>query len=99
MHEEVGEMSERDEQRRFPCAFPGYNWCGPGCSGPGNPVNAVDAACKEHDECYRFNGDRCYCDTIFLKKLDWLQNPYTEEGRQARIMYNYMKLQRFFTCL
>ncbi|RDY66986.1 phospholipase, partial [Halobacillus trueperi] len=35
------------------CVFPGYRWCGPGCSGPGAPINETDAACKAHDECYR----------------------------------------------
>ncbi|UOQ43283.1 phospholipase [Halobacillus salinarum] len=91
-----------DESRRglFPgfCVFPGYKYCGPGCSGPGEPVNAVDAACKEHDECYRQYGPSCYCDQQFLRQLDLLRNPYTEEGRHAQIIYRYMRLQSFFTC-
>ncbi|WP_081672926.1 phospholipase [Pontibacillus marinus] len=80
------------------CIFPGYKYCGPGCSGPGAPVNAVDAACKAHDECYRLFGPSCHCDQIFLRRLYQLQNPYTEEGRHARVLYNYMKLQMLFTC-
>lgn len=28
------------------------NWCGPGHSGPGKPVDAIDACCKQHDLCY-----------------------------------------------
>lgn len=80
------------------CLFPGYNYCGPGCSGPGNPLNAVDAACKQHDECYRYYGDYCMCDRAFLHRLKQLQNPYTQEGRHARMMYKYMKLQQIFTC-
>ncbi|QAS52625.1 phospholipase [Halobacillus litoralis] len=93
-------MDRRWEPYRKPgfCIFPGYNYCGPGCSGPGAPVNAVDAACKEHDECYRYYGDYCACDTAFIKQLEMLQNPYTIEGRHARTMYKYMKMQRFFTC-
>lgn len=27
-------------------------YCGPGHSGPGAPVDALDAACKAHDEAY-----------------------------------------------
>jgi hypothetical protein len=27
-----------------------YNWCGPGGEGPA--LNAIDEACREHDECY-----------------------------------------------
>ncbi|QHE53574.1 phospholipase [Pontibacillus sp. HMF3514] len=80
------------------CIFPGYKYCGPGCSGPGAPVNAVDAACKAHDECYRFFGPSCHCDQVFLSRLYELQNPNTEEGRHARVLYNYMKLQTLFTC-
>ncbi|SDI40432.1 coat protein VP1 [Alteribacillus persepolensis] len=90
-----------DERRRFPgfCVFPGYNWCGPGCSGPGAPVNAVDAACKEHDECYRrHGGPSCYCDDMFIRTLYQLQNPYTQEGRHARFLYQYMRMQMFFMC-
>ncbi|MCA0984955.1 phospholipase [Halobacillus yeomjeoni] len=80
------------------CLFPGYNYCGPGCSGPGAPLNAVDAACKQHDECYRYYGNYCECDLAFIRQLKRLQNPYTEEGRHARMMYKYMKLQQLFTC-
>jgi hypothetical protein len=80
------------------CIFPGYNWCGPGCSGPGAPINETDAACKAHDECYRKYGPSCECDQQFLFRLRLNSNPYTQEGRHARLMYNYMKLQTIFTC-
>ncbi|MFB5660398.1 phospholipase [Alteribacillus sp. HJP-4] len=80
------------------CVFPGYNWCGPGCSGPGAPVNAVDAACKAHDLCYRRTKNYCACDEEFIRRLAHLQNPYTREGRNARAMLQYMKIQRFFNC-
>ncbi|WP_404450545.1 phospholipase [Virgibacillus necropolis] len=86
--------------RSFPrfCIFPGYNWCGPGCSGPGAPINKVDAACKAHDECYRWHDSRCECDKEFLRRLHACRNPHTREGRQANVIYNYMKAQSFFTC-
>ncbi|RWZ52168.1 phospholipase [Halobacillus fulvus] len=90
-------MNNHRFRPRF-CLFPGYKYCGPGCSGPGVPLNAVDAACKEHDECYAYYGNYCECDLAFIEKLKHLQNPYTTEGRHARLMYNYMKFQRFFTC-
>lgn len=87
----------RNNGLRF-CVFPGYNWCGPGCSGPGVPINAVDAACKAHDLCYRKNGNPCECDQEFLRRLERQINLRTEEGRHARILYNYLKLQSWFTC-
>ncbi|WP_173917553.1 phospholipase [Halobacillus sp. Marseille-Q1614] len=92
-----GDYYRRGFKPRF-CVFPGYNWCGPGCSGPGAPINAVDAACKQHDECYLRTGNYCACDEQFMHRLASLQNPYTPEGRHARMMLHYMKVQRFFTC-
>jgi hypothetical protein len=80
------------------CVFPGYKWCGPGCSGPGAPINEVDAACKAHDECYHLYGSRCECDRAFMHQLRLSANPYTEKGRHANLLYNYMKLQTLFTC-
>ena len=80
------------------CIFPGYNWCGPGCSGPGAPVNKVDAACKQHDMCYRKHGNRCECGHAFLNRLRPLINSRTQEGRHAQTIYNFMKLQTALTC-
>ncbi|UQD52194.1 phospholipase [Bacillus methanolicus] len=80
------------------CIFPGYKWCGPGCSGPGAPINDVDACCKEHDYCYRKYGSSCRCDRSFLDCLRPKVNSYSQKGRQAVVMYNYMKLKYRFTC-
>jgi len=80
------------------CVFPGYNWCGPGCNGPGAPINDLDALCKEHDKCYRSHRSRCECDQEFLRRLRSKVNPHTKKGRQAQLIYDYMKLQTFFTC-
>ncbi|MCP3028417.1 phospholipase [Halobacillus sp. A5] len=92
-------MRKYKYRRRSPfCLFPGYNWCGPACSGPGEPVNAVDAACKAHDQCYLYYGDYCACDRAFIRRLEELQNPYTIEGRHARMMLRYMKAQKVVTC-
>lgn len=87
----------RRRWQRF-CIFPGYNWCGPGCSGPGVPINDVDAACKAHDKCYSKGRNRCECDRAFLERLRPQINSYTQQGRHARLLYNYMKLQSSFTC-
>ncbi|MCA1064142.1 phospholipase [Rossellomorea sp. AcN35-11] len=78
--------------------IPGYRWCGPGCSGPGAPVNSVDAACKAHDVCYERYGPSCECDRMFMKKLRNEINHHTRKGRHAFLMYQYMKLQTTFKC-
>ncbi|WP_084218610.1 phospholipase [Jeotgalibacillus alimentarius] len=92
-------MSRRRKYRwlKF-CVLPGYRWCGPGCSGPGAPINATDAACKAHDECYRDTGNYCDCDRAFIEKLSSIQTPYTKVGRHAWLILQYMKLQKFFIC-
>ena len=39
------------------------HWCGMGVSGPEPPVDALDACCRAHDNCYTANGtDSCRCD-------------------------------------
>ncbi|WP_164670498.1 phospholipase [Virgibacillus doumboii] len=87
----------RNRGTRF-CIFPGYKYCGPGCSGPGAPIDDLDAACKAHDDCYRRFGPSCECDQLFLQRIGPMINPHTKKGRKARLMYNYMKMQTFFTC-
>ncbi|MFB4164305.1 phospholipase [Alteribacillus sp. JSM 102045] len=94
-------MSRYGERKRGGlgfCIFPGYKWCGPGCNGPGVPINAVDAACRAHDLCYRRTRDYCACDQRFIRRLKFLENPHTQEGRHARMILQYMKIQRFFNC-
>ena len=91
-------MLQRRNNRFHFCVLPGYNWCGPGCNGPGAPINDVDSLCKAHDECYRMGGYPCECDQEFLHRLRTKIDPYTQQGRHARFLYNYMKLQSAFTC-
>ncbi|MGD7045975.1 phospholipase [Jeotgalibacillus proteolyticus] len=91
-------MMDRRRNRPGLCLFPGYNWCGPGCSGPGAPVNEVDACCKAHDECYGRGGSRCECDRAFLEQLAKHANPHTEQGRKAALMYDFIKFRMAFTC-
>lgn len=46
------------------------NWCGPGCSGPSEPVDATDRCCMIHDKCYDANGYfNCQCDWDVLACL------------------------------
>jgi|SRR3954447_11974382 hypothetical protein len=79
------------------CLFPEYKWCGPGCSGPGTPINDVDACCQSHDKCLKFNS-QCYCDKKFRKCLRPKVNLSSEKGRVAALMYTYMSFQTIFTC-
>ncbi len=91
-------MKKKGNGRFGFCVFPGYKWCGPGCNGPGTPINSVDAACKKHDLCYKRYGNQCECDRAFLRSLRSEINPYTKMGRQAQLIYEYMKLQTFIKC-
>jgi hypothetical protein len=54
----------------FP-SIPVYgNWCGPGFSGPGSPIDEVDQACCRHDECFGENGfDDCKCNRDLIARL------------------------------
>jgi hypothetical protein len=79
------------------CIFPRYKWCGPNCSGPGAPINDVDACCKAHDECLKFDS-HCKCDREFMNCLRPKMNATTKKGRDAALMYYYMKIQTIFTC-
>jgi hypothetical protein len=46
------------------------NWCGPGNSGPGAPVDPVDQACCRHDICFCERGyDRCSCNRELIEGL------------------------------
>ena len=93
-------MTRRDNNQFHFCIFPGYNWCGPGtgCSGPGAPINDVDAACKAHDICYQRGGNRCACDQEFLSRLRPYISSSSQQGRHARLLYHYMKIQTVFSC-
>lgn len=94
-------MIHMSKHKSFPrgfCVFPGYRYCGPGCSGPGAPINDVDAACRIHDLCYQRYGQSCYCDLTLIKNVKPKINVYTKKGRQALLLYLYMNLQIRFTC-
>nr|WP_239558920.1 phospholipase [Peribacillus deserti] len=80
------------------CVFPGYRWCGPGCSGPGAPINDVDACCWRHDRCLRLRMPACECDRKFIDCLRPKINPKTDKGKKAALMYSLMRMKTAFFC-
>ncbi|WP_255508022.1 MULTISPECIES: Parvovirus coat protein VP1-like protein [Lysinibacillus] len=82
----------------FGFCYPGYRYCGPGCSGPGAPTNEVDVCCMYHDLCYLQYGrhHRKYCDELFQQCLYPYINPYSKMGRDARVFSRTMNLKNFF---
>ena len=46
------------------------NWCVPGQSGPGAPIDPIDQACCRHDICFCERGyDRCGCNRDLIEGL------------------------------
>lgn len=65
-----------------PCIY--GRWCGPGCSGPGAPLDDVDACCQAHDRCYSARGySSCSCDRALLSCLAPKRDLSTPKGRAA----------------
>jgi hypothetical protein len=66
---EIPNLGNREEvTEQAPCLH--GNWCGPLCSGPGAPTDAVDYCCKNHDKCYGSRGYfACSCDNLLQKCL------------------------------
>ena len=77
--------------------YPGYRYCGPGCSGPGAPVNEVDKCCQYHDHCYAQRHGKQYCDAIFLQCLNSYKNPSTKMGRDANLFSRAIILKNYFS--
>jgi hypothetical protein len=78
-------------QPALPCIY--GRWCGPGCSGPGSPINDVDACCKVHDECYDRKGYfACSCDRELLACLAPKRSIWTSKGRAAIAVWSYFKV-------
>ncbi|OFR89537.1 hypothetical protein HMPREF2863_08975 [Micrococcus sp. HMSC067E09] len=47
------------------------NWCGPGHSGPGAPIDTLDTLCMRHDKCYAARGYfDCACDAQLKAEID-----------------------------
>jgi RHS repeat-associated protein len=83
----------------------GY-YCGPGISGPGEPIDGTDAACKGHDECYAKYGipafspytpARCQCDAQLIRDLPTPESP-EEAKAQGKIRAVFCVLMRLNHC-
>lgn len=84
------------KQKRPPFGFcyPGYRYCGPGCTGPGAPTNPVDACCQMHDRCYALYGYKSqYCDDLFHYCLQPYMNPNDRMGRNAILFSRAINLK------
>jgi hypothetical protein len=78
----------RRSRNRYNTCIPGYNWCGPFCSGPGNPINQVDECCKKHDICYKNRRyGSCSCNRKFRNCLKPLITTKSREGQTAAMLY------------
>ncbi|HWK24271.1 MAG TPA: Parvovirus coat protein VP1-like protein [Ureibacillus sp.] len=86
-------------QGKLGFCYPGYRYCGPGCTGPGSPTNPVDNCCKYHDECYmyyRHPRDRRYCDDLFQQCLNQYKYQNNKLGKDARLFSNVIGMKNFF---
>ena len=75
------------------CLPGGYRYCGPGCSGPGAPINYVDSCCKKHDECVGRYGSCAYCDQRLIHCVETRKRVKGNEGKTARLISNFMSLR------
>lgn len=92
-------MLQRKSNFRKPrCAFSGYRWCGVRCSGPGAPVNEIDACCMRHDLCLHRGIHPCQCDHTFMECLRPKMRGHSRESRHASLMYHAFKLKNTFRC-
>jgi hypothetical protein len=76
--------------------FPGYRYCGPGKSGPGAPINELDAICMRHDACYRKSESRKLCDVMFLQQIEPFVSQSTPMGRDAALMRLAIRVKLMF---
>ena len=72
----------------LPCIY--GRWCGPGCSGPGPPIDDVDACCESHDQCYATRGYfACSCDSTLVNCVAPKMDVWTAKGRAAIAVFTW----------
>ncbi|HWJ79734.1 MAG TPA: Parvovirus coat protein VP1-like protein [Niallia sp.] len=84
---------QRNRKKKGFCLPGGYRYCGPGCSGPGAPINYVDSCCKRHDMCVARYGSCAYCDQKLIDCVESRKSQRGNEGSTARLISNFMKLR------
>ncbi len=72
------------------------NWCGPGHSGPGEPIDDLDRACMNHDKCYASKGyTTCSCDEDLLAEIRRIYDGISDKDKVAAdAITTFFKLQR-----
>ncbi len=93
-----GEKMKKIRKGKDFCLPGGYRYCGPGCSGPGAPINYVDSCCKMHDDCVARHGSNCRCDKQLIECVQRKTNERTQEGSTARLISGFMKLRTDMKC-
>lgn len=98
---EEGTPSPIPKTKRF-LKFHG-NYCGPGNRG-GNPVDALDAACKKHDTGYHYTRNdpkaklkRVKHDAYLIKAADAISSDKRKDLKQrikAKMVSSYFKTKR-----
>lgn len=84
-------------RRNLGICYPGYRYCGPGCSGPGAPTNPVDVCCMYHDYCYQMYGHSRYCDEMFQQCLAPYKHPYYGKmASNARLFSGAIRFKNLF---
>lgn len=68
-------------------SFKAYgNWCGPGYSGPGDPVDGIDRCCMKHDKCYEAvsrEKDKEACD---VHLIGCVEDEYDNTSRYGKVL-------------
>ncbi|KAB7671237.1 Parvovirus coat protein VP1-like protein [Bacillus sp. B1-b2] len=86
------ERNKRRNRSGF-CLPGGYRYCGPGCSGPGAPINYVDSCCERHDRCVTRYGSCAYCDQRLMDCVESRKRRQGNEGQTARLISTFMNLR------